>query len=46
VRVVHAARRESHRNLGYLGKHLVSMTRFFLSPVFFRSLRLATDEPT
>jgi len=46
VRVVHAARRESHRNLSYLGKHLASMTRFFLSPVFFRSLRLATDEPT
>jgi hypothetical protein len=45
VRVVHAARRESHRNLGYMGKHLASMTRFFLSPVFFRSLKLATDEP-
>lgn len=40
VRVIHAARRESHRNLQYLTWHLVSISRFFCSLVF---LRLATQ---
>lgn len=34
--VVHAANRESHRNVTYLKWHLTSMVRFFCSPVFFR----------
>lgn len=34
--VVHAARRESHRDLTYLRWHLASMLRFFCSPVFAR----------
>ncbi len=37
--VIHDARRDSHRNLKYLAWHLASMTRFFLSPVFFRRWR-------
>lgn len=40
VRVIHAARRESHRNLQYLTWHLASISRFFCSLVF---LRLATQ---
>jgi len=32
--VVHAARRESHRNWTYLKWHVASMLRFFCSPVF------------
>ena len=39
VRVIHEARRESHRNLRYLKWHLASLARFFLSPVFFASLK-------
>jgi N-acetylglucosaminyl-diphospho-decaprenol L-rhamnosyltransferase len=38
VRVVHDARRQSHRDPAYFKWHLASMTRFFLSPVFFRAL--------
>ena len=34
--VVHAARRESHRNLTYLKWHLASMLKFFCSLVFAR----------
>lgn len=34
--VVHLARRSSHRSLRYMGWHLASMMRFFLSPVFWR----------
>ncbi|MDH5666811.1 MAG: glycosyltransferase [Nitrospira sp.] len=34
AKVVHAARRESHRNLTYLQWHMASMLRFFCSPVF------------
>lgn len=37
--VIHHAQRSSHRNLRYLRWHLVSMMRFFLSPVYWR-LRL------
>jgi N-acetylglucosaminyl-diphospho-decaprenol L-rhamnosyltransferase len=36
VRVIHDARRESHRNLKYFRWHLWSIARFFLSPVFWR----------
>lgn len=39
AKVVHAARRESHRNLQYLAWHLASISRFFCSLVF---VRLAT----
>lgn len=38
AKVVHHARRSSHRNLRYLRWHLGSMTRFFLSPVYRRVL--------
>lgn len=41
VRVVHDARRQSHRDPRFLKWHLASMTRFFLSPVFFRALARA-----
>ena len=34
TKVVHAARRESHRNVTYLQWHAASMLRFFCSPVF------------
>lgn len=34
--VVHHAQRSSHRNFRYLRWHLKSMTRFFLSPVYWR----------
>lgn len=34
--VVHHAQRHSHRNFRYLGWHLKSMVRFFLSPVYRR----------
>lgn len=36
VRVVHHARRSSHRDIRYLRWHLKSMMRFFLSPVYWR----------
>jgi GT2 family glycosyltransferase len=36
ARVVHHARRSSHRNFRYLRWHLGSMMRFFLSPVYWR----------
>ena len=39
VRVIHAARRESHRNLRYLFWHLRSMARFFTSATFYECLR-------
>ncbi len=35
---VHEARRQSHRDLKYLKWHLASMTKFFLSPTFFKIL--------
>lgn len=35
--VVHHAQRRSHRNFRYLGWHLKSMVRFFLSPVYRRA---------
>ncbi len=38
AKVVHQARRSSHRNLRYLRWHLGSMMRFFLSPVYWRVL--------
>jgi hypothetical protein len=38
ARVVHHARRSSHRSLRYLRWHLGSMLRFFLSPVYWRVL--------
>jgi len=38
ARVVHHARRSSHRSLRYLGWHLGSMMRFFLSPVYWHIL--------
>ena len=34
--VTHHAQRSSHRNLKYLVWHIRSMTRFFVSPVFWR----------
>lgn len=40
VRVIHAARRESHRNFQYLTWHVASISRFFCSLVF---VRLATQ---
>lgn len=36
ARVIHHAQRSSHRNFRYLRWHLRSMTRFFLSPVYWR----------
>ncbi|OGS75120.1 MAG: glycosyl transferase [Gallionellales bacterium GWA2_55_18] len=36
ARVTHHAQRSSHRNFRYLRWHLRSMTRFFLSPVYWR----------
>ncbi|HEX5646730.1 MAG TPA: glycosyltransferase [Nitrospira sp.] len=36
TKVVHAARRESHRNLSYLMWHLASMLKFFCSRVFVK----------
>lgn len=36
VSVIHDARRESHRNFSYFRRHIASITRFFLSLVFFR----------
>lgn len=38
AKVVHHARRSSHRSFRYLRWHLKSMMRFFLSPVYWRSL--------
>ena len=38
ARVVHHARRSSHRSFRYLRWHLGSMMRFFLSPVYWRVL--------
>lgn len=38
AKVVHHARRSSHRNLRYLRWHLGSMTRFFLSRVYWHVL--------
>jgi N-acetylglucosaminyl-diphospho-decaprenol L-rhamnosyltransferase len=35
-RVAHHAQRSSHRSFKYLRWHLKSMTRFFLSPVYWR----------
>ncbi len=35
---VHEARRQSHRDLRYFKWHLASMTKFFLSPTFFKIL--------
>jgi N-acetylglucosaminyl-diphospho-decaprenol L-rhamnosyltransferase len=37
VTAVHDARRESHRSMKYFKWHLVSILRYFLSPVFFRA---------
>lgn len=36
ARVTHQAQRSSHRSFRYLRWHLTSMTRFFLSPVYWR----------
>jgi hypothetical protein len=36
VTAVHNARRQSHRSLKYLTWHMVSMARFFFSPVFVK----------
>jgi len=41
--VIHAARRESHRNPHYLKWHLRSMLRFFTSPTYFKYRRLCRD---
>ncbi|MHB8453182.1 MAG: glycosyltransferase [Acidiferrobacterales bacterium] len=38
VSVIHNARRESHRHFRYFRRHIASITRFFLSPVFFRHM--------
>lgn len=38
AKVVHHARRSSHRNLRHLRWHIGSMARFFLSPVYWRVL--------
>lgn len=36
VRVIHHARRSSHRSVKYLRWHLASMLRFFVSSVYWR----------
>ncbi len=36
VSVVHEARRESHRRFRYFRRHVASISRFLLSPVYFR----------
>nr|MDP2190434.1 glycosyltransferase family 2 protein [Rhodoferax sp.] len=36
AKVIHHARRTSHRSVRYLRWHLTSMLRFFLSPVYWR----------
>jgi GT2 family glycosyltransferase len=36
VRVIHEARRDSHRKTKFLKWHLASMLKFFLSPVYWR----------
>lgn len=41
--VIHAARRESHRNPRYLKWHLHSMLRFFTSSTYFRYRRLCRE---
>jgi GT2 family glycosyltransferase len=38
AKVIHNARRESHRNAKFFKWHLTSMLRFFLSPVYWRLL--------
>ncbi len=40
VEILHDARRESHRNLRYLGWHVRSMLRFFTSWPFIRLVLL------
>lgn len=39
ARVIHHAQRSSHRSFRYLRWHLMSMMRFFISPVYWRLLR-------
>ena len=41
--VIHDARRASHRRLYYFYRHLVSVLRFFLSPVYFKCRRLRRE---
>ena len=38
AKVVHEARRDSHRKMSFFKWHLKSMMRFFLSPVYWRLL--------
>jgi len=45
VEVVHAARRESHRNLRYFAWHMVSMLRFFLSKPFRQLVLMRRNLP-
>ena len=42
--VVHAARRESHRNPQYFKWHLRSMLRFFTTPTYFKYRRLCREQ--
>jgi len=42
--VVHAARRESHRNPQYLKWHLRSMLRFYTSPTYYKYWRLCREQ--
>lgn len=44
AQVVHDAQRASHRHPAYFLRHAASMLRFFLSPVFAASRRLARAE--
>ena len=47
AKVVHHARRHSHRNLKYLAWHLASMMRFFCSPPYLKIcwIRLTNKHP-
>ncbi len=36
IKVIHYAQRDSHRSLRYMRWHLISMLRFFFSPVYWR----------
>lgn len=45
VKVMHDARRTSHKSASYLKMHIRSMLRFFLSPIFFRVMYLRVRRP-
>ena len=45
VKVMHDARRTSHKSANYLKMHIRSMLRFFLSPTFYRVMYLRMRRP-